>query len=73
MAALTEPPTRNSGSGVRAAPPMMLITWPCAAFSSGQNSRREPHAAEELQREAVEPGVVGQLDEIAGAGRARRC
>src|SRR5712691_1425993 len=38
-AALTEPPTRNSGSTVRAAPPMMLTTWPSAALSSGQNSR----------------------------------
>ena len=38
-AALTEPPTRNSGPGVRAAPPMMLTMLPCAAFRSGQNSR----------------------------------
>src|SRR5262245_44661611 len=38
-AALTDPPIRNSASGVRAAPPTMLTTLPCAAFSSGQNSR----------------------------------
>ena len=39
MAALTEPPMVKSAPGVRAAPPMMLTTWPCAAFSIGQNSR----------------------------------
>ena len=39
MAALTEPPMVKSAPGVRAAPPMILTTWPCAAFSIGQNSR----------------------------------
>src|SRR6266566_7783877 len=38
-AALTEPPIKNSASGVRAAPPTMLTTLPCEAFNSGQNSR----------------------------------
>src|SRR5262245_24378520 len=38
-AALTEPPIKNSASGVRAAPPTMLTTLPCDAFNSGQNSR----------------------------------
>src|SRR5438132_6988640 len=38
-AALTAPPIKNSGSGVRAAPPTILITLPCEAFNSGQNSR----------------------------------
>src|SRR5215470_16732577 len=38
-AALTDPPIRNSESGVRAAPPTILITLPCEAFNSGQNSR----------------------------------
>ena len=32
MAALTEPPIRNSGSAVRAAPPMMLTTLPCGGL-----------------------------------------
>src|SRR5262245_37317393 len=39
MAPLTEEPIRNSGSGVRAAPPITLTTWPCVALSSGQNRR----------------------------------
>ena len=30
------------------------------------------HAAEQFQRIAVEPGIVRQVDEIAGTGRARR-
>src|SRR5215467_2045081 len=38
-AALTAPPIKNSASGVRAAPPTMLTTLPCEAFSSGQNRR----------------------------------
>ena len=38
MAALTAPPIRNSGPGVRAAPPTMLTMLPCAALSSGQNN-----------------------------------
>src|SRR5215471_15343524 len=38
-AALTDPPIKNSASGVRAAPPTMLTTLPCEAFNSGQNSR----------------------------------
>src|SRR5215510_2758972 len=38
-AALTEPPIKNSASGVRAAPPTMLTTLPCEAFNSGQNNR----------------------------------
>src|SRR5499426_4477191 len=38
-AALTEPPIKNSASGVRAAPPTMLTTLPCEAFNSGQNRR----------------------------------
>ena len=29
----------KSAPGERAAPPPMLTTWPCAAFSIGQNSR----------------------------------
>ncbi len=44
-AALTELPMVNSGSGERAAPPTMLTTWPCAAFSIGQNSRVSRMAA----------------------------
>ncbi len=56
---------------MRAAPPMMLTTWPCDALSSGQNSRRQPHRAEELERVAVEPGLVRQFEEIARAGGAR--
>src|SRR3954469_1188355 len=70
MAALTEPPIRNSGSGVRAAPPMMLITFPWEAFSSGQNSLLA-HAAEELERIAFEPDRIGQVHERSGARRAR--
>jgi hypothetical protein len=38
-AALTEPPIKNSASGVRAAPPTILTTLPCEAFNSGQNRR----------------------------------
>ena len=44
-AALTELPMVNSGSGERAAPPTMLTTWPCDAFSIGQNSRVSRMAA----------------------------
>ena len=39
MAALTEPPIRNAGSGVRAAPPIMFTTCPRAVCSRGQNRR----------------------------------
>src|SRR3954451_2784575 len=38
IAAFTEPPIVNSASGVRAAPPIMLTTWPSRSFSIGQNS-----------------------------------
>lgn len=39
-AAFTAPPIRKPGSGVRAAPPMMLTTWPLAVFRKGQNRRQ---------------------------------
>ena len=44
-AALTELPTRNVGSGARAAPPTTQTTWPCAALSIGQNRRESRTAA----------------------------
>src|SRR5215475_554630 len=56
-AALTEAPIRNSASGVRPAPP--------------PEQPAEAHAAEEFQRESVEPEVVGQLREATGPRRAR--
>ncbi len=71
VAALTEPPIRNSGSTVRAAPPMMLTTWPCAALSSGQNRRVSRTAPKNFSAKPSSQGVVRQLEEIAGAGRAR--
>src|SRR5215471_3927366 len=70
-AALTAPPIRNSASGVRAAPPTILTTLPCEAFNSGQNRAGEPHAAEEFQREGVEPNRIGQFQERARARCAR--
>ena len=39
IAALQEPPIRKSGLGVRAAPPPILTTLPCASVSIGQNMR----------------------------------
>ena len=60
IAALTEPPIRNSGSGVRAAPPMTLTTCPCAVFEQRPEQAAEPHAAEELERETVLPRLLGE-------------
>jgi hypothetical protein len=45
IAALTAPPIRKSGPGVRAAPPTMLTILPCACLSNGQNSRVSRTAA----------------------------
>src|ERR1700679_203525 len=39
IAALTDAPIEKSAPGERAAPPPILTTKPCAAFSIGQNSR----------------------------------
>ena len=70
IAALTAPPIRKSGPGVRAAPPMILTMLPCASFSSGQNKLRQPHRAEEFKRKAVDPGLVRQVEEFAALGGA---
>ena len=70
IAAFTEPPIRNSASGVRAAPPMMLTTWPSRLLQHRPEQFREPHAGEIFQREAVVERLVGHLEEIAAARRA---
>ena len=62
---------RNSASGVRAAPPMMLTTWPSRFLQHRPEQFREPHAGEIFQREAVVERLVGQFEEIAAARRAR--
>src|SRR5258707_8712888 len=70
-AALTAPPIKNSASGVRAAPPTILTTLPWRSLQQRPEQAREPHAAEEFQREAVEPDRIGQFQERARARCAR--
>src|SRR3989454_5671747 len=70
-AALTEPPIKNSASGVRAAPPDDVDDASLRSLQQRPEQPGEPHAAEELQREAVEPDRIGQVQERARARRAR--
>src|SRR3954469_25701083 len=66
MAALTEPPIRNSGSGVRAAPPMMLITFPRDHFNSSQNTLLGHTHTENLSAEPASQTASGSSTNAPG-------
>ena len=70
-AALTEPPMRNSGSTVRAAPPMTLMTCPCACLSSGQNSLVRRTAPKNFSANPSSPKIVGKFEKISRPRRTR--
>ena len=69
-AALTELPMVNSASGLRPLVPPMETNEPRCVLQQRPGRARQPHVGEELQRVAVLPVGVGELEEAAALGGA---